>query len=185
MRSTASLAIVIAIALSSATPSRAQDREGLMGDFIRDVEQVEKKIVDLARAMPAEAFAWRPGDGVRSTSETLMHVAADNYLLPAVMGIAPPAGTDINGKDYKTALAFEKRTVTRDQAIAELEKSFAFLRTSMKGFPDEKFEAPLKVFGQEMTHRRLWVMTVTHLHEHLGQLIAYARSNSVVPPWSR
>jgi hypothetical protein len=27
--------------------------------------------------------------------------------------------------------------------------------------------------------------TVTHLHEHLGQLIAYARSNNVEPPWSR
>jgi hypothetical protein len=23
------------------------------------------------------------------------------------------------------------------------------------------------------------------MHEHLGQLIAYARTNQVVPPWSR
>jgi hypothetical protein len=25
---------------------------------------------------------------------------------------------------------------------------------------------------------------VTHLHEHLGQMIAYARTNGVKPPWS-
>jgi uncharacterized damage-inducible protein DinB len=25
---------------------------------------------------------------------------------------------------------------------------------------------------------------VSHEHEHLGQMIAYARSNGVTPPWS-
>jgi hypothetical protein len=35
-----------------------------------------------------------------------------------------------------------------------------------------------------MAGLELWVLTTTHLHEHLGQLIAYARSNGVVPPWS-
>jgi hypothetical protein len=25
---------------------------------------------------------------------------------------------------------------------------------------------------------------LNHLHEHLGQSIAYARMNAVVPPWS-
>lgn len=184
MRTTATLGTLV-FALALAAPLHAQQREGLMGDLIGDVEQVEKKIVGLAREMPESAFAWRPGEGVRSTSETLMHVAADNYFLPALMGISPPAGTDINAKDYKTTIAFEKRQVTRDQAIQEIEKSFAFLRTAMTDVPDAKLDAPLQVFGQEMTHRRLWVMTVTHLHEHLGQLIAYARSNKVVPPWSR
>jgi hypothetical protein len=42
----------------------------------------------------------------------------------------------------------------------------------------------LSVFGSSMTGLDLWVLTTTHLHEHLGQLIAYARSNGVVPPWS-
>jgi hypothetical protein len=35
------------------------------------------------------------------------------------------------------------------------------------------------------TVRRAWVGATTHLHEHLGQLIAYARSNKIVPPWSK
>jgi len=35
------------------------------------------------------------------------------------------------------------------------------------------------------TRRAMWIGATTHLHEHLGQLIAYARSNGVVPPWSR
>ena len=142
-------------------------------------------MVGLAKALPAAAYEWRPGKGVRSTGEVLMHVAADNYFLPAVIGVPAPAETGIDGKDYKTAAAFEKRTMTRDQIVAELEKSFAFLKKAMADTPDAKLEAPLDVFGRKTTTRGIWITTATHLHEHLGQLIAYARSNGVTPPWSK
>lgn len=175
-----------ALLIFSATPSIAeQTRQGLMGDLLRDITEVETKVVGLAKALPAKAYEWRPMTGVRSTSETLLHVAADNYFLPAAMGMAPPAESGINGKDYKTTLAFEKRALTRDQVIAEVEKSFAFLKSSMANTPDATLDAPLDVFGQKTTMRGLWISTVTHLHEHLGQLIAYARSNNVTPPWSK
>ena len=75
--------------------------------------------------------------------------------------------------------------MSRDQVIAELEKSFAFLRAAMTATTDAQLNAPLDVFGQKMTQRGLWITTTTHLHEHLGQLIAYARSNKVTPPWSK
>jgi hypothetical protein len=114
-----------------------------------------------------------------------MHVAADNYFLPAVMGTAAPPDTGINGKEYKTAAAFEQRKMTRDQIIAELEKSFAFVKTAATATTDAKLEAPLEAFGQKTTNRGMWLSTATHLHEHLGQLITYARSNKVAPPWSK
>ena len=184
MRLTARLAIFTALLLTVTRPLGAQAPEGLMGDLLRDLEQVEKKIVGLAKAMPASAFEWRPGEGVRSTSETVKHVAADNYFIPAVFGIAAPAETGIT-KEYNTTAAFEKRAMPRDQAIAELEKSFAFLKQSMTSFPGAKLDASLDAFGEKMTNRALWIATITHLHEHLGQLIAYARSNKVTPPWSK
>lgn len=185
MRCIARVGTVLALSLVLPLPLAAQNREGLTGDLMKDVDEVQKKIVGLASAMPAEAFAWRPGDGVRSSQETLLHVAADNYFIPALMGVAPPAESGIDGKDYKTTLAFEKKTMTREQVVAELEKSFAFLEKSLDEFPAAKMEAPLEVFGQKMTNRRMWLMATTHLHEHLGQLIAYARMNKVTPPWSK
>lgn len=178
-------ASLVALVLSMTWPLGAQTREGLMGDLLRDVDEVQTKVVGLAKAMPADAYAWRPASGVRSTEEVFKHVASDNYFLPAAMGITPPPESGINGKDYKTTLAFEKRTMTRDQVIAELDKSFAFLKASMKGMSDAQLNAALDVFGQKTTNRGLWISTVTHLHEHLGQLIAYARSNKVTPPWSK
>ena len=185
MRLTVRLGTLAGLLLVLIQPLGAQTRDGLMGDFMRDVKGVQDKIMGLARALPESAYAWRPAKGVRSTGEVLMHVASDNYFLPAAMGIAPPAGTGINAKDYKTAEAFEKRTLTRDQIIAELEKSFAFVQTSMSGMPDAKLNSPLEAFGEKTTNRGLWLSTTTHLHEHLGQLIAYARSNNVTPPWSK
>lgn len=185
MRLTVRLGTLVGLVLFLILPVGAQNREGLMGDLIHDVTDVQTKIIGLAKAMPASAYEWRPSKGVRSSGEIFMHVAADNYFLPAAMGLTAPADTGINGTDYQTAAAFEKRTMTRDQIIAELEKSFSFVKTSMTGMPDAKLSAPLEAFGQKTTNRRLWISTTTHLHEHLGQLIAYARSNNVTPPWSK
>ena len=163
----------------------AQKRAGIMGDLTADVADVESKIVGLAKAVPETAYSWRPMPGVRSVGEALAHVAADNYFMPAAMGIAPPAASGISGTDYKTTEAYEKKTRTRAEIISEVEQSFAFLKKAMADTPDAKIDGTIKMFGRESTLRSSWVATVTHLHEHLGQLIAYARSNKVTPPWSK
>jgi uncharacterized damage-inducible protein DinB len=185
MRRHARVSSVALFLVTLALPLCAQPRTGLVGDLAKDLADLETKIVGLAKAMPDAAWAWRPGPGVRSTSEVLMHVAADNYFMPAAMGTPAPAETAIDGKAYKTAAAFEKKTASRDQVLAELNKSFAFLKKSLDAVPDAKVDAPLDVFGEKTTTRAVWIMTVTHLHEHLGQLIAYARSNKITPPWSK
>ena len=185
MRSAAHIGALSVITCLVSFPAAAQERSGLMADLIKDVDQVQKKIVGLANAMPEPTYGWRPVKEVRSTKEVLMHVAADNYFMPAVVGANVPADTGINAKSYETAVAFEKRALPRDQVIAQVEKSFALLKTTMTGFPDAKLEMPVEVFGEKTTNRELWISTVTHLHEHLGQLIAYARSNSITPPWSK
>lgn len=186
MRLLACLSTFITLALAMTLPLGAQDREGVMGDLIRDVTRVEIKIVGLATAMPASAYEWRPSKGARSTGEVFIHVAADNYFMPVLMGGTAPAETGIDAKGrHQTVEAFEQRPMTRDQIIAELEKSFKFLKQAMTDTPDAKLEEQPKFKADKITTRGLWMGTVAHLHEHLGQLIAYARSNNVTPPWSK
>jgi DinB superfamily len=186
MRLIARLSMLVTLLFALILPLGAQEREGVMGDLIRDVARVEAKIVGLARAMPASAYEWKPGNGARSTGEVFIHVAADNYFMPVLMGAAAPAGTGIDAKGkHKTVEAFEKRTITRDQIIAELEKSFEFLKRTMSDTPDAKLEEQPKFESRKMTTREFWIVTDSHLHEHLGQLIAYARSNNITPPWSK
>lgn len=173
--------VVVGSFVASAQPKRG----GLMGDLMADVADVESKVVGLAKAMPEASYAWRPMPGVRSVGEAFTHVAADNYFLPIALGATAPPATGISGTDYKTVEAYEKKTRTRAEIITEVEQSFAFLKKAMADTTDARMDAAIKMFGRESTARGTWVGTTTHLHEHLGQLIAYARSNKIVPPWSK
>jgi len=178
------LAFSGALALLCAVPAAAQSAS-ITADLVSDVSDVEKKFIALAKAIPPEKYDWRPGTGVRSVGEVIRHVASDNYLIPAGLGYAADASTGIKGDDYKTAQAFEAKKSTKDQSVADLEKSFAHLKKSMNATTPAKLGDQVKLFGQPFTMQRAWILGTTHLHEHLGQLIAYARTNGVKPPWSQ
>ena len=184
MRTSVRLALVSsALAFASALPALAQSGS-VMTDLMSDVADTEKKFISLAKEIPAEKYEWRPGTGIRSVGDVLRHVASDNYLIPSILGHAADPSTGIKGDDYKTAVAFEGRKATKEQTIADLEKSFANLKQAMQATTPAKLGDQVKMFGQPFTRQRAWVVGTTHLHEHLGQLIAYARTNGVKPPWS-
>jgi uncharacterized damage-inducible protein DinB len=179
------LCCIAVLAILSPRPLHAQDAPPLSSDLVSAITSVEAKIVGLGEAMSAAQYDWRPGAGVRSVGEVLLHVAADNYFLPAVFGVAAPAATGINGSDYGAVQAYESRKLTRDATLTELRASFEHLRRAVASVPESRMNEPISVFGQNLTMRSYLLLTTTHLHEHLGQLIAYARSNGVAPPWSR
>lgn len=157
----------------------------VMSDLMKAVEGVEKKMVDLAGAMPEGTMKWAPGAGVRSVREVVLHVASDNYLIPSLMGAAIPPETKIVATDFATLATYEKRDMPRDSAIADLKQSFTHLKAAMSADSASKLGAEVDFFGTKMSRQAAWIGAVTHLHEHLGQSIAYARSNKIVPPWSK
>jgi uncharacterized damage-inducible protein DinB len=175
-------ALALALSLTFAGSASAQ---GLMAEMHRDVNQAQQKFLDLAKAIPESAFDWRPSAGARSVREVLLHVSADNYLIPIAMGMPAPASTGISGTDFSTATTYEKRSLTKAEVIADVEASFAHLHAAMNLTTDANLTEMIKFFGQDFSRQGAMLLTVTHLHEHLGQAIAYARSNNVTPPWSR
>lgn len=174
-------ALALFLSLAVAAPLAAQ---GWMSDMHTDVNDVQKKFIDLAKAFPEKSYNWRPGPGVRTVGEVFLHIAGENYLIPLMMGKAAPDATGITS-DFKSAETFEKRKLTKAQIIAELEASFKNLHQGMALTTDANGSEKMKFFGQDFTRSKAMVGSVTHLHEHLGQVIAYARSNKVVPPWSK
>lgn len=142
-------------------------------DFAANLAEVEDKIVRLAEATPAAKFNWRPAKDVRSFSEVYMHIAGGNYFLCTFVGVDAP----------KSADDLETRVTNKEEVIAELKRSFAHLRSAAAGVRD--LEKPVKMFGSQTTHRGVLLTALNHLHEHLGQSIAYARMNGITPPWSR
>jgi hypothetical protein len=157
----------------------------VMGDLLKDVTDAQKKMVDLANAMPESSMNWRPMPGVRSVREVFLHIAGENYFAPVFFGVAPPAATGLSTSDYKTAGVYETRDIPKAQVVSELQDSFENLKKAMTADSDAKLGDKMDFWGQPSKHGAAWIGTVTHLHEHLGQAIAYARSNKIVPPWSK
>lgn len=146
-------------------------------DLISDIEAAEKELLSLAEAVPAEKYSWRPGEGVRSISEVYMHVAGGNYFLPTFAGITPPPGISRD---------MEKTITEKDKVIAALKQSFVHLHDAVEKTADADFDKNVKFFGgEEATIRYVFLVAASHCHEHLGQSIAYARTNGIVPPWSK
>ena len=173
-----------AIAQEPATPEPAEaSASAFIDDCLAEVDRVHDQILALAAAMPQKTYTWRPAEGVRSVSEVYLHIAFANYLLPSVAGYAVPA-------DLEDQLGVDKMqswdTATTDkEAVAEkVSRSFDHLRSTVAGISEAALEEKVEFFGQTPTKRQMLLIALGHLHEHLGQAIAYARMNDVVPPWS-
>jgi uncharacterized damage-inducible protein DinB len=158
--------------LRPAAPAAADFRS----DYLAEIDAVGKKLVELAEAVPADKYSWRPAPGVRSVGEVYMHVVAGNSLIPSFLGAPRMEGIDRES---------EKKVTDKAKIVELLKKSIANARAAAANVSDADMNKRVKTFGgREMTERQLLFVLLNHLHEHLGQSIAYARSNGVTPPWS-
>jgi uncharacterized damage-inducible protein DinB len=171
---------VFAALLLFTAPLSAQDDNPGKQAYLDDLSAVERKYVALAEAMPESAYAWRPAEGVRSVGEVFTHVAAANYMFGQILGTPTPA--DVTAK-YPNPQAFSAVT-NKAEIVAMLRASFAHGRNAVSGVTDQQFNSKVSMFGRETPFPSALLSFVTHNHEHLGQAIAYARSNKVTPPWS-
>jgi len=164
----ASLAVPVA-GLQAQTPAAPA---GIKAELIRAIEAAEGHVVALAESFPQDKYSWHP-EGARTTSEVFMHIAAGNYSYANLLGVPRPEGM--------TGAALAKIT-DKAQVVETLKKSFAQLKAAIQNAPD--LDKPIKLYGRDSTMREVMIVAATHCHEHLGQLIAYARVNGIVPPWS-
>ena len=153
----------------------APPTSGFRAEFLGQLAELEKKVVSLAEAMPQEKYTWRPAEGVRSAGEVFGHMARGNYGFPTFVGVQPPAGIDPRGLEKITDKA---------KLMEALKQSFEHVRQAALKIPDADLDKPTKMFGHQTTVRDVFFTMATHMHEHLGQVIAYARMNGVVPPWT-
>ena len=164
---------VLALAkVQNAPRPAAPPPAGFRAEFATSLDDVQGKILELAESTPADKYGWRPAPDVRSISEVYMHIAGGNYFLSTFLGTPAPKLADL-----------EKTVTKKADVIAELKKSFEHLRAAANRTED--LDKQVKMFGNNTSHRGVLVTALSHLHEHLGQSIAYARMNGVAPPWSR
>jgi hypothetical protein len=148
---------------------------------VADIEDMHGKFTQLAEAFDESQYDWRPMEGVRSVREVLGLAIAEAHLFPTGWGYEAPATSAPGfGAELQRAGALSKADMVR-----EMDSSFAFLVGVVEGMSDEKRMSDGSYFGRQMPVHASVATAMADMHEHLGQLIAYARTNHVVPPWSR
>ncbi|HXI41398.1 MAG TPA: DinB family protein [Bryobacteraceae bacterium] len=164
----------LALILTTA-PLYAQ-MEGLWQGYDGELGHVTRQLIALAEATPAEKFAWRPAPGVRSTSEVYMHIATANLYLLSVTGPKMPDGMKPD---------MEKTVTAKADVIDWLKRSLEAVKTARASLKPGDLERRVKIFGQDAHVDGMYLRIIVHANEHMGQLIAYARMNGIVPPWSK
>jgi len=178
------LAVIASTLLLTTSTASAQDvmtKESaavVKAAFLADLEVMRGKFIGLAQAFPADKYTWRPMEGVRSVSEVLMLIASEGY------GFAP---TGLGGKAGLTReeMAPLSKVTDKAQVIDHLTKGFAHAKKEIESIDPATLTGKRRVMGQDRALPDIVMAIGGDMHEHLGQLIAYARTNHIVPPWSK
>jgi uncharacterized damage-inducible protein DinB len=153
------------------------EKRGVKAEWTKNLDTAAGHIVELAEAMPEDKYSWRPAEGVRSFGEAILHAAAANYQIPTYVGIKAPEGMKL--------MEFETSMTKKADIIAAYKKSVEHMKAGVYAMADADFDTQATWFLGEGSKREILFFTAAHDHEHLGQLIAYARMNGVAPPWSK
>jgi len=160
------LAVVLMVPLVQAQPA------GIQAAFGKDAGTLSEKFTGLARVMSGK-YDWKPAQGVRSVGDVFNLIVKENGLLASVLSGTPNA-------------AAPPTPITDPEKLQEaLKASYANLQKAIAGLSDSDLQTPVKLFGHDLTKQGAVMLLLGDQHEHLGQSIAYARSNGVVPPWSK
>lgn len=172
--------VLLLIGLCSALTATAADsafETAFRASLLKSFDEATGKILSLADAIPEAKYGWRPMEGVNSVRDVLVHVTETHYSLAERLGRKPPA--DIDRQKIGAAMQ------TKAEAIAATKQSIKFIREVLAEIPAEDLLPEVNVFGAKAPRLRIALLPVDHAHEHLGQLIAYARINHITPPWSK
>jgi uncharacterized damage-inducible protein DinB len=163
---------VCALAAALMAPMARSQPAGMQGAFEKDAGTLSDKFTGLARVMSGR-YDWKPGQGVRSVGDVFNLIVRENGLLTGVLSGTPNTGA-------------RPAPITDPEKLQEaLKASYVDLQKAITGLSDNDLQTQVKLFGKDMTKQDALLHLLEDQHEHLGQSIAYARSNGVVPPWSK
>jgi uncharacterized damage-inducible protein DinB len=149
--------------------------EGLWEGYDGEWSHASRQLIALAEATPAEKYSWRPAPGVRSIGEVYMHIAIANFYLLSVTG----------AKEADVAVSMEKTVTQKADVVHWLKLSLDAVVTARAKLKPGDYQRKVSIDGKTVTVDGMYLRIIVHANEHMGQSIAYARMNGIVPPWSK
>jgi len=170
-------AALLAVAVSTTAAQAQSAPTDYRDEFLTHFGRSSMKMTQLSAAMPESLYTWSPGEGVMPMAQVYMHIARYNYLyLDGSLGIPAPDGVDWQNFESVT----DKATI-----VAALRASIEHVQRAARDLTDADLSGPVTLYGRQKPGWAVLFQLLSHMNAHVGQSIAYARTNGVVPPWSR
>jgi uncharacterized damage-inducible protein DinB len=152
--------------LSAQTPAPSLAKE-----TAASFQRAATEILDVAEAMPAEKYGYKPTPEVSSFGEQLAHIAG---IVQRFVDTAKGTKTD----------AAHHGTMAKPEIIALLKKTFQSAQEMITPVTDAQLLEPVKFpFGDRtVTRATFWQGPLYQIRNHHGQLVVYLRMNGIVPP---
>ncbi|WP_084088437.1 DinB family protein [Fodinibius roseus] len=176
MKTLNSIILSLLILASAVQTTKAQEDGNNFKEQFSQHFDYASRVLSLAKAMPAEKYSWRPGEGVSSVEEVYTHIARYNfYYLQNSLGVSVPDDVDVDNIESITG---------KEEVVEILEQSIEYVKGQVEAMPESRLQEQTELYGRTVNGRAVLMQLITHKSEHVGQAIAYARVNGVVPPWS-
>jgi len=168
-----SLLVLSVVALAGLPLAAGENGHHFSSDFGADWTLQMEYTLEVAEAMPAESYGFKPSEGMRPFGELMTHIGGANYAFSATAGdMERPAGARFEGEP------------TKERVVAYLRDSFEFAGKAIASLDDAKAKQEVTIFNGQFTMSRakLCEFMRNHATHHRGYALPYLRLNGVTPP---
>lgn len=157
--------------LAQSTPTDVRD------EFLGHFERSSYKAMTLAEVIPETLYDWSPGEGVMPIAQVYAHIARYNFMyLDENLGIAAPEDIDYMSLEEITG---------KGEITEALRRSVEHVKERALAMTEEELVSMTTLYGRRVAGWAVLFQLISHMNEHVGQSVSYARMNGIAPPWSR
>ncbi len=146
-------------------------QSGFIEDSLEKWKNSKEYTVEVALAMPEEAYDYKPTEDQMTFKEQLLHMMGNINWLSTTYLAGESVGFDLKSTDYSKKEIIKMLETTYDLAGKAIEK------TEM-----EELEEKVDFFAGPKTKRQIITLLNDHSTHHRGQIIIYLRMKGIKPP---
>jgi uncharacterized damage-inducible protein DinB len=172
--------IAIAVLSLAASAAAQADRPNSvldMTEFVRDWQISKQFTIDVAKAMPAEFYSFKPNPDEMTFGEQMIHIAGANvFRFQQITGIKPPFEFDPS----------KPPAADKENVLELLDQSFEYVIDVLPRITNEQLKRTWHIpswKGRNDSDGRAMILNMfVHTAHHRAQCEVYMRAKGIKPP---
>ncbi|MFD2892293.1 DinB family protein [Flavobacterium chuncheonense] len=160
--------LILLISLFSLT---AVSQNEPINAFLEKWENSKNYLLQIAEAMPEEAYSFKPTEREMTFAQQLTHIKDNMEWL---------SRTYFTNENYTKSK--DNQNYTKAEILAILQNSFDSVSVIIKKTPVKELKQKVDFFAGEKTKLQILNLLQDHVTHHRGQIIVYLNLNNIQPP---